>query len=83
MPTVFSERGVRFVVYPNDHAPPHFHALGAGWEIVVVLGNCEEIKPVIREVSGLPNAAQVRHVLTAAEVRCAELFEIWRQIHGY
>ena len=83
MPTVFTEREVRFVVYPNDHAPPHFHALGAGWEIVVVLGNCEEIKPTIREVSGLPSAAQVRHVLLAAHMRCSELFECRRQIHGY
>ena len=25
MPTVFIAHGVRYVVYPNDHAPPHVH----------------------------------------------------------
>lgn len=83
MPTVFSERGVRFVVYPNDHAPPHFHALGAGWEIVVILGNCEEIKPVIRQITGAPTPAALRQVLRAAHTRCREIFACWRQIHGY
>lgn len=83
MPTVFLERGVRFVIYPNDHTPPHAHALGAGWEIVVLLGNCEEIKPSIRDISGAPSAAQLRHVLKTADVRCKEIFERWRQIHGY
>jgi hypothetical protein len=83
MPTVFLDRGIRFVVYPNDHAPPHFHALGADWEMVIVLGNCEEIKPSIREITGAPTTAQVRHVLRIAQERCGELFERWRQIHDY
>jgi hypothetical protein len=83
MPTIFSERGVRFVVYPNDHSPPHIHALGAAWEMVIILGNCEEIKPEIKDVFGTPTVAQVRHVMQAAHSRCRELFERWRQIHGY
>ena len=83
MPTVFSERGVRYVIYPNDHAPPHFHALGPAWEMVMLLGNCEEIKPKIRAITGAPTKAQVRQVLLAAHARCRELFGQWRQIHGY
>ena len=25
MPTVARENGIRFVIYPNDHLPPHVH----------------------------------------------------------
>ena len=51
--------------------------------MVVILGNCEEIKPAIREITGAPAAAQIRHVLRSAPSRCRQLFEQWRKIHGY
>ena len=83
MPTVFVHDGVRFTIYPNDHAPPHVHAIGAGWEIVVGLGNGEEIKPSIREINGKSTKAMIRSVLYAAHTRNGELFATWRRIHGY
>ncbi len=54
MPTVFVVHGVPYVAYPNDHAPPHVHALGAGWEIVVTLGDGNQVKPSIRSMKGDP-----------------------------
>ena len=83
MPTIFIVHGVRYVIYPNDHAPPHVHALGAGWEIVVTLGDGNQIKPSIRSMKGEPTVRQIALVLQAAHMRCAELFRHWRKIHGY
>ena len=83
MPTVFTFRGVRFATYPNDHAPPHVHALGAGWEMVVTLGDGNQIKPSIRSIKGKPAARQMTFVLQMADVKCAEIFRHWRAIHGY
>ena len=83
MPTVFTFHGVRFAIYPNDHAPPHVHALGAGWEMVVTIGVGNQIKPSIRSIKGKPTVRQMTLVLQAANARCAEIFRHWRAIHGY
>ena len=83
MPTVFIMHGVRYVVYPNDHAPPHVHGLGAGWEIVVTLGDGHQVKPSIRGMKGEPTVRQIALVLQTTHLRCAELFRHWREIHGY
>ncbi len=83
MPTIFVLRGVRFMIYPNDHDPPHVHAWGADYEVVVLLGNCEEIYPALREVRGKPSQAALRMILLAAHERCPQLFEAWRIHHGY
>lgn len=30
MPTILRYRGLRIMIYLNDHAPPHVHVLGSG-----------------------------------------------------
>ncbi len=35
MPTVHLQGGFRFVIYPNDHRPPHVHVFKAGTEVVL------------------------------------------------
>jgi hypothetical protein len=55
MPTIAIVDGVRIVMYWNDHAPPHFHALLAEHRAVVeidglsVVGGCLP-KPKLRSV---------------------------------
>lgn len=38
MPTVLRVHGLRFVIWPNDHAPPHVHVFSADAEATIGLG---------------------------------------------
>ena len=38
MPTVLRVDGLRFVIWPNDHAPPHVHIFSAEAEAKIDLG---------------------------------------------
>lgn len=51
MATVLRIRGLRVVVYPNDHRPAHVHVLGGGREAVFNL-NCPDGPPELRESYG-------------------------------
>ena len=37
MVTVHHAFGFRFVIFPNDHSPPHIHVFGQGGEAKIVL----------------------------------------------
>ena len=37
MVTVHRAHGFRFVIFPNDHSPPHVHVFGQGGEVKIVL----------------------------------------------
>lgn len=82
MPTVFIQSGIRFVVWPNDHAPPHAHAIGAGWEIKVGLGDGQHRKPWLIEVTGLPARRELRRVLQTVDDHRITLEQAWRKLHG-
>ena len=51
MPTVFRLNGLRVVIYPNDHRPPHVHVIGNGHEAVFAL-NCPNGPLELRENYG-------------------------------
>ncbi|CAG0964649.1 hypothetical protein ANAEL_00829 [Anaerolineales bacterium] len=44
MPTVYREKGYRFVIYTNDHHPPHVHVQKAGSEARVAIDPIEVIE---------------------------------------
>ena len=54
-------RGFQIRIYPNDHRPPHVHAVGSKGEAVLLL-NCPDGPPTIRESVGL-NGPEVRAML--------------------
>ncbi len=41
MPTVLRIGGLRVVIYPNDHPPPHVHVIGAQEQAVFQIGGEE------------------------------------------
>lgn len=47
MPTILRSNGFRFVIWPDDHAPPHVHIFKAGDELIIELG-VEVSQPTIR-----------------------------------
>ena len=75
MPTVHREGPFRFVIWLNDHRPPHVHCFTADEETVLVIESGE-----VREAGMQP-----RHVDRAVAIVAAhrEMFMAkWREIHG-
>jgi hypothetical protein len=68
---------IRLVVYPNDHPPPHAHALGPGWEIRIELTQ----PPALMTVAGKAKVSDVAAALIATSDRLAELRTIWSDLH--
>ena len=57
--------GLRWVVYPNDHPPPHTHVLGPGLEIRIELS----MPPVWMTIVGKPKMAEITATLRALSAR--------------
>jgi hypothetical protein len=66
MPRISQFYGITIVMYYNDHAPPHFHALYADAEVLVIINTLETI------AGGLPGRATAL-VLEWAVLHQAEL----------
>jgi hypothetical protein len=80
MPTVLRIGGLRVVIWPNDHRPPHVHVMGADGEAVFNL-HCPSGPPELRESYGfrLADLNRIEAVLAEAiTTLCAD----WRMIHG-
>ena len=80
MPTVLRIGGLRVVIYPNDHQPPHVHVIGNGCEAIVFL-NCPEGPPNLRENYGF-SQSELGKILIALQASIQELCEKWSEIHG-
>jgi hypothetical protein len=81
MPTALRIGGLRVVIYPNDHRPPHVHVRGAGTEAVFVL-NCPVGPPTLRNSFGLTTAELNRIALVLAAELTALCSE-WERIHDH
>ena len=81
MPTLLTVRKVRVAIYPNDHPPPHVHALGPGGTFARFELNCPDGPVVLVGQSGFRATivAEVGHAIAAA---LPELCATWRTIHG-
>ena len=71
MPTISAFYGILIQMFWSDHAPPHFHALYAEFEILVDIRTLEVIR------GKLPRRAQVLVLEWAAQHR-DELMEDWK-----
>jgi hypothetical protein len=80
MPTVLRVDGLRIVIWPNDHTPPHVHVFSAEAEATIELGE-EGRHPKLRE-----NLRMKPAVLTTALQAVFDhqemLMQKWREIHG-
>jgi len=71
MPTIAVVNGVRLMMYWNDHAPPHFHALFAEHRAVIEIDSLSVTK-------GYLPKAKLGAVLKWAELRQNALHDVWR-----
>ena len=70
MPTISRFLGILIQMYANDHYPPHFYAVYAGFDGVFDIESCEMIK------GNLP-PKQVRRVTVWAELHQEDLRTNW------
>jgi Domain of unknown function (DUF4160) len=80
MPTVLRFRGLRVVIYPNDHRPAHVHVIGRACEGVFNL-NCPFGPVDLRENYGY-SRKEIRQIQSALAHPLTELCQAWENIHG-
>ena len=85
MPTVHRAGNLRFVVFPDDHGPPHVHVFSGRAEAKILLGSDdggpEGDGPELEWARGFDRAG-LRRVLVEAVTSRAKLRAAWRQVHG-
>ena len=70
MPTISAFYGILIQMFWNDHAPPHFHALYAEYEVLIDIHTLEMVRGT------MPRRA-LALVLEWASQHRAELLEDW------
>ncbi len=80
MPPVLRLGGLRVVIYPNDHEPPHVHLIGPDCHARIRLGTDRRKRSVLSN-DGVP-ARQLGSALLAIDVERTLLRRAWRQRNG-
>ena len=78
MVTVHRAHGFRFVIFSNDHSPPHVHVFGQGGEARIMLEEAGRIR--LDWVAGI-GRGDLRKVMQEVQRERARLIEMWKQIH--
>jgi hypothetical protein len=79
MPTVLRVHGLRFVIWPNDHAPPHVHVFSADAEATIELGEPSEHPRLIE--NRRMRRSDVTRALKAVLEHRSMLWHRWSEIH--
>ncbi|MGB7433089.1 MAG: DUF4160 domain-containing protein [Ahrensia sp.] len=75
MPTIEIIDGVRIRIYPGDHAPPHFHAILAEYEVQIAIDD-------LRVMNGSLPSKSLKAVLAWAEENMNVLRDEWERLNG-
>jgi hypothetical protein len=79
MPTILTKGGLRVVIYPDDHDPPHVHVFGDG-ETKIVLGDSPQAIKVIFSIQ--TKASERRRAVAAVRDHHVLLLRRWSELHG-
>jgi hypothetical protein len=80
MPTVLRIWGLRFVIWPNDHDPPHVHVFSADGEAKITIGHEGRFPRLIENRRmKIPELAKA---LRAVHEYRSLLIDHWNRIHG-
>lgn len=80
MSTILRFRGLRVVIYANDHRPAHVHVIGQDSEARIALGD-EGDKPRLMTNEGVSRREVAEALLEVGRNRDL-LMQRWREIHG-
>jgi hypothetical protein len=78
MVTVHRESGLRFIIFTDDHPPPHVHVIGDGKAKIVLAGS--DGKPELAYNDGL-KAGDVRKDMRIVAEQQAIMLEQWNEYH--
>ncbi len=79
MVTIFRESGLRFVIFIDDHAPPHVHVFGDGVAKIELGEEGRDIRLVDAEDM---KTGDIRKAQRIVRERREELIMKWREFHG-
>ena len=76
MPTILRHAGLRVIIWPDDHAPPHVHVFSADGSAKIELLNVR-----LTRIAGMhrKDAAKALELVFEHET---ELRAAWEKIHG-
>ena len=77
--TVHRAFGFRFVIFANDHSPPHVHVVGQGGEAKITLDGVSGLR--LDWAAGVARG-DLRRILRETERERDRLIAAWRDIHG-
>lgn len=80
MPVIHREAGWSFVIYLDDHPPPHVHAKRADGDVKVHLRGADDAPAVVRIRN--VNDRDAWRALSIVHEYQDEFLEHWRLIHG-
>jgi hypothetical protein len=79
MVTIFREYGLRFVIFIDDHGPPHVHVFGDGIAKIELGTNRDEVCVV--DAEGMKTSVTRKAKRIVAD-RWDELMMKWKEFHG-
>ena len=80
MPTIHRARGLRFVIFTNDHQPAHVHAIAPDGEAKIELG--DDIRgPALVWIRGAMRNAEVRRAMAEVATHQTMMRAAWRRLH--
>ena len=79
MVTVLRAKGLRFIIYVNDHLPAHVHVTGTGDAKINLIGAGGS--PDLVWADGM-SRADIRRAMALVTEHRDDLLARWRKIHG-
>jgi Domain of unknown function (DUF4160) len=80
MPTVLRFGSMRFVMYFNDHEPPHVHVIFPDGEVVVILDE-PTMSVRVRDVYGIVRAQDLHRIAAIVTEHFETLLDLWGEFH--
>ena len=81
MPTVLTFRTIRVVIYPNDHPPPHVHAIKRDGARAKFELNYPDGPVVLTEQTGF-RASEIRDIGSLIAKNLASIYKQCSAYHG-
>jgi hypothetical protein len=80
MPTILFINGFQFIIWPDDHEPPHVHVFKGDGEAKIQIGNSEQA-PAFVTIYGLTKR-EAKFIWSIVAEHQEKLLDAWEKIHG-
>ena len=81
MPTIFRSGGFRFVIWPDDHPPPHVHIIRGNLLAAIINLGMKE-KPVSIKTNYRLNRRELSLAVRTVAANNNLFAKEWKNIHG-